>query len=572
MKTFKKLITVVPMAILFVMVTVFNSTPVHAQTAEGDKTELANGAYSVVSFAKSTDGEDQIFGRFYYPADFDPSKEYTTVVMAHGGSITSDIYDNFYAPTMAAAGYVCYSYDVRGVTSSYGGGGSRSTNNAGKEPTLETYIADCNAALDLVFTKDFVKKENVYLWGQSMGGITAQYVSKEREDEIRGIVVLYGSLGKDNMQTGGGNSQALLDNPYAGETLFIQGNDDFSHTRSYENLTNYENWTYVDISGAGHGFGYMADRATKICTHSVINFIERVDKNKVAEPGMQGSVYADVVTAPVNESADPLAEGYTMEGTVNGEGFTSVVSWTPSKDGKDKLFGRFYYPADFDASKKYPTIVMMHGANITSDIYNSYYGPYFASQGYVCYSVDVRGVTSQYGGGSRSTNNAEFGNMSFIAYEADHGAALDFALTKDFVDKENIYINGQSMGGGTVQLLLSQEYYRNIVKGAILLYTNVPPVQMIGTYLETTDFANVDEFYAAVRSFDGEVIAITGHEDDAITYDAAFQSAAQFDDHTPWTFIDISGAGHGFGYMPDRAAVTCGQAVIDYLHAWKFDK
>lgn len=562
-------------ASILAVAVVFSTVSGYAQTNEGEKNQLPNGAYSVVSFAKSLDNKDQIFGRFYYPANFDSQKQYTTVVMAHGGNITSDIYNTYYAPAMAAAGYVCYSYDVRGVKSQFGGanGGSRSTNNAGKSPSLDTYLEDCNAALDYVLSKNYVSKENVYLWGQSMGGITAQLVAQARPKDLRGIVILYGSIGNDNSNAfSGDNIKSMLAKPYSGETLFIQGNDDFAYTRSYNNLKNYPNWTFVDISDAGHGFGYMPDRAAKICTQNVINFIERVDKIRVATPGMQGSVYATVESVPVTKQADVLTEGYTVKGAVDGNGFISVVTKVSSRDGKDQLFGRFYYPADFDATKKYPTIIMMHGANITSDIYNSFYGPYFASKGYVCYAVDVRGVTSQYGGNSRSTNNAAFGNMSFIAYEADHGAAVDFALTKNFVDAKNIYIMGQSMGGGAVQLLLSQKHYSDIVKGAILLYTNVPGEQMIGGYLKTTDFKSVDDFYTTVRSFKGEVLAITGHADDAIKYEAAFQSGAQFNKHTTWSFIDISGAGHGFGYMPDRAAVTCAQAVVDYIHAWEFVK
>ena len=56
------------------------------------------------------------------------------------------------------------------------------------------------------------------------------------------------------------------------------------------------------------------------------------------------------------EAADPtVEEGYTVEG----EGFTSVVSWC--KNGDLNIYGKFYYPEGFDASQKYPVVIMSHG-------------------------------------------------------------------------------------------------------------------------------------------------------------------------------------------------------------------
>jgi len=70
-------------------------------------------------------------------------------------------------------------------------------------------------------------------------------------------------------------------------------------------------------------------------------------------------------------------EGYVLEG----DGYYSVVTWCG--DENTKLFGRMYYPEDFDENQTYTTIVMNHGKDASADFWNRDYTPALAKAGYL---------------------------------------------------------------------------------------------------------------------------------------------------------------------------------------------
>jgi len=100
-------------------------------------------------------------------------------------------------------------------------------------------------------------------------------------------------------------------------------------------------------------------------------------------------------------------------------------------------------PPDFDASKKYPLILEIHGGPFAS------YGPKFgtdfqlyAAAGYVVLYINPRGSTG-YG--------ESFANQIDKAYPGhdydDLMAAVDAAIAKGFVDPDNLFVTGGSGGG-----------------------------------------------------------------------------------------------------------------------------
>ena len=100
-------------------------------------------------------------------------------------------------------------------------------------------------------------------------------------------------------------------------------------------------------------------------------------------------------------------------------------------------------PPNFDASKKYPLILEIHGGPFDA------YGPVFSSDdqlyaaaGYVVLYVNPRGSTS-YG--------AEFANLIHHAYPGqdydDLMSAVDAAIAKGFVDPDELFVTGGSGGG-----------------------------------------------------------------------------------------------------------------------------
>jgi dipeptidyl aminopeptidase/acylaminoacyl peptidase len=116
--------------------------------------------------------------------------------------------------------------------------------------------------------------------------------------------------------------------------------------------------------------------------------------------------------------------------------------WYDSLDGK-KIQGWILKPPSFDASRKYPLILQIHGGP------HSAYGNTFtheflwmAAKGYVVLYTNPRG-SSNYG--------QEFGNIIQFAYPGDDYkdlmAGVDAVIKKGYIDTERMGVTGGSGGG-----------------------------------------------------------------------------------------------------------------------------
>ncbi len=117
--------------------------------------------------------------------------------------------------------------------------------------------------------------------------------------------------------------------------------------------------------------------------------------------------------------------------------------WYESSLDHKKIHGWIIKPPDFDASRKYPLILEIHGGPFAN------YGDRFdlekqvlAAHGYVVLYTNPRGSTS-YG--------QEFGNLIHHAYPGDDfydlSSGVDAVLARGYVDPENLFVTGGSGGG-----------------------------------------------------------------------------------------------------------------------------
>ena len=223
----------------------------------------------------------RVFGRTYFPADFDASRQYTAVVMNHGGSGTADFWGKYIAPELAKAGYICYAFDCRSATTNRRGSYGDPTEDG--TCSVATYSEDCSAAIDFMQSKEYVDKSKIYLIGSSMGGASAQNVAAARSDEIAGLIVMYGMLSEDNRGMLP-DYDAVRANPYhGGEVLFVLGSKDATLPlqRALDNMSWYEDYcTLVYIGKAPHGFGREAKRPELITMTNILGFLERTSAGK----------------------------------------------------------------------------------------------------------------------------------------------------------------------------------------------------------------------------------------------------------------------------------------------------
>lgn len=119
------------------------------------------------------------------------------------------------------------------------------------------------------------------------------------------------------------------------------------------------------------------------------------------------------------------------------------VTYKSSIDG-EKMQGWYLLPPNFDASKKYPLILEIHGGPHLS------YGPHFsaelqrfAAEGYIVFYDNHRGSTSYGERFALLLQNKYSSEYDF----ADHMSGVDAMIAKGFVDPERLFIAGGSAGG-----------------------------------------------------------------------------------------------------------------------------
>jgi dipeptidyl aminopeptidase/acylaminoacyl peptidase len=117
-----------------------------------------------------------------------------------------------------------------------------------------------------------------------------------------------------------------------------------------------------------------------------------------------------------------------------------------------KVHGFIVKPANFDASKKYPLVVLIHGGpqGAWNDNWGYRWNPQmFANQGYIVFTPNPRGSTG-YGQKFVDDVSADWGGRAFT--DIMNGVAE--AIKLPYVDKERIGAAGASYGGYMVDWIL----------------------------------------------------------------------------------------------------------------------
>jgi dipeptidyl aminopeptidase/acylaminoacyl peptidase len=206
----------------------------------------------------------------------------------------------------------------------------------------------------------------------------------------------------------------------------------------------------ITIVAAEHGSANLKriDVATGKVTpvtdakQDVMNYSAASDASKMAL----------LVSTPTNVgdlfALDPASGKMTPLTHVNEDLFKNISQadpeeiWYPSFDGK-KIQGWILKPPDFDAARKYPLILEIHGGP------HSAYGntmthefSWMAAKGYVVLYTNPRGSTS-YG--------QDFGNIIQYHYPGDDYkdlmAGVDEVVKRGYIDEKRLGVTGGSGGG-----------------------------------------------------------------------------------------------------------------------------
>jgi len=249
--------------------------------------------------------------------------------------------------------------------------------------------------------------------------------------------------------------------------------------------------------------------------------------------------------------------------------------WWESSYDQRKIQGWLVTPPNFDASKKYPFILEIHGGPFLS--YGAVYSAEiqaYAAAGYVVLYANPRGSTG-YG--------EEFANLIHHDHP-NHGyedlmSGVDAIIKKGFVDDKNLFITGGS-GGGTLTAWIvgKTDRFRAAVVAkpvinmySFVLYSDGPP------YIYKYWFANKPwedpnsylkrSPLSYVSNVTTPTMLLTGEEDfrTPIAESEQFYAALKIE-NVETAMVRIPGASHGIANRPSNLI-----AKLASILAW-FDK
>jgi dipeptidyl aminopeptidase/acylaminoacyl peptidase len=184
--------------------------------------------------------------------------------------------------------------------------------------------------------------------------------------------------------------------------------------------------------------------------HDVVAFSAVPDGNKIAATFSTQTEIGDIAMVQAAAPATPGLAAWRISPVthVNAELFKDIKQSEPEEieyktfDGKN-IQGWILKPPDFDASKKYPMILEIHGGphSAYGNVYTHEF-QWMAAKGYVVLFVNPRGSTS-YG--------QDFGNIIQFHYPGndykDLMAGVDEVIKRGYVDPDRLGVTGGSGGG-----------------------------------------------------------------------------------------------------------------------------
>ena len=239
-------------------------------------------------------------------------------------------------------------------------------------------------------------------------------------------------------------------------------------------------------------------------------------------------------------------------------------------DGVTDLFFRMVKPADFDATKKYPTVVYVYGGPHAHNVGASWHWgsrtweTYMAQKGYIVFILDNRGSENR----GRDFEQATFHQLGQIEMQ-DQMKGVDYLRTLPYVDMSRLGIHGWSFGGFmTISLMTTYpDVFKVGVAGGPVIDWKWYEVMYGERYMGTPD--DNPEGYAKTsliskaKNLKGKLQIITGYNDNTVVpqhclafLDACIKAGTQPD------FFAYPGEEHN---MRGHASVHLHERITQYF-------
>lgn len=242
-----------------------------------------------------------------------------------------------------------------------------------------------------------------------------------------------------------------------------------------------------------------------------------------------------------------------------------------AKRDENRIYGVVYVPQD--AGEKMPAVIFSHGFGGNYQV-GTQYAEALAAKGYVVYCFDFCGGSP----GSRSDGSAL--EMSIFTEQADLEAVIGMMQELPYVDNDNVFLMGTSMGGAVSAITAAA--HEDEIQGAILLYPAFVLVDNANEQFESVEdipdtyhlmwmtvghvFAEdlLDyDIYEAISAYKKDVLLIHGDADSIVPLSYSEKAVEAYDSAR---LEVLPGAGHGFYGSDAEQAVDWMQ---EYLEAHK---
>ena len=239
-------------------------------------------------------------------------------------------------------------------------------------------------------------------------------------------------------------------------------------------------------------------------------------------------------------------------------------------DGVTDLYYRMVKPADFDPTKKYPTVIYVYGGPHAHNVEASWHWhsrsweTYMAQKGYILFILDNRGSESR----GRDFEQATFRQLGQIEMQ-DQMKGVDYLRTLPYVDMNRLGVHGWSFGGFmTITLMLNHpDVFKVGVAGGPVIDWKWYEVMYGERYMDTPQ-ANPEGYaksslIAKAKNLKGKLQIITGYNDNTVVpqhclsfLDACIKAGTQPD------FFAYPGEEHN---MRGHASVHLHERITQYF-------
>jgi len=193
-------------------------------------------------------------------------------------------------------------------------------------------------------------------------------------------------------------------------------------------------------------------------------------------------------------------------------------------DGKTDLNCRMFLPADFDSTKKYPTLIYLYGGPHAQMVTNSWLGGadmwlyYMAQQGYVVFTMDNRGSANR-GLAFENATHRKLGTEERL----DQNLGVEFLKARSYVDANRMGIYGWSFGGFmTITMMSKTNFFKAGVAGGPVIDWGHYEIMYTERYMdnpaENPKGYEESNLLNYVKDLKGRLLIIHGTDDDVVLW------------------------------------------------------